>query len=171
MASLGGVRAENVKAAPLESGRFGFGENWSRFASVLEPVQVDAARRSVEDLLGLDSLEGMSFLDVGSGSGLFSLAASQLGAKTVHSLDYDPLSVETTASLRGRLAPGSTWKAVERGSALDGAYMASLGHVGRRLFLGCPAPHRADVGCAREHLRAVAPGGRWWSRSTTTKGR
>ncbi len=126
MASLGDVGAANVKRADADRGRFGFGENWSRFASALEPSQIETARRSVTDLLGRDTLEGMSFLDVGSGSGLFSLAACNLGAKRVHSLDYDPISVATTESLRERYAPGREWS-VERGSALDPAYMRSLG--------------------------------------------
>jgi 2-polyprenyl-6-hydroxyphenyl methylase/3-demethylubiquinone-9 3-methyltransferase len=70
-------------------------------------------------------LRGRSFLDVGSGSGLSSLAARRLGA-TVHSFDYDPTSVACTRSLRTRFFgedPG--WK-VEQGSVLDQAYLASL---------------------------------------------
>jgi 2-polyprenyl-6-hydroxyphenyl methylase/3-demethylubiquinone-9 3-methyltransferase len=41
--------------------------------------------------LGLERLDGRSFVDAGSGSGLFSLAARNLGA-AVTSFDFDPQS-------------------------------------------------------------------------------
>ncbi len=114
-----------VDHVPTDAPRFEFGANWRRFARDLTPEGVDAARSALADWLG-ESLEGKTFLDVGSGSGLSSLAATLLGAQRVHSLDYDPDSVETTAALRNRLAPGSSWT-VERGDVLDAEYMSSLG--------------------------------------------
>jgi O-antigen/teichoic acid export membrane protein len=51
-----------------------------------------------------DVLFPVSFLDIGSGSGLFSLAARRLGAR-VRSFDYDPQSVACTAELRRRYFP------------------------------------------------------------------
>lgn len=41
----------------------------------------------------IDNLEGKTFLDIGSGSGLFFLCAARLGGSKVHSFDYDPQSV------------------------------------------------------------------------------
>ncbi len=76
-------------------------------------------------MLGVQSLVGRSFLDVGSGSGLSSLAAHQLGAR-VHSFDYDPQSVECTEELKARYGQGGSWT-VERGSALDRGYLDALG--------------------------------------------
>src|SRR5690606_102989 len=69
---------------------------------------------------------GLRFLDIGSGSGLSSLAARRLGAR-VHSFDYDPESVACTAELRRRFFPGSPDWTVERGSALDAGYLRGLG--------------------------------------------
>src|SRR5205085_6695131 len=63
---------------------------------------------------------------IGSGSGLFSLAASQLGAEKVHSFDYDPDSVATTQRIHDAFAPDAPWT-IERGSVLDRGYMESLG--------------------------------------------
>jgi 2-polyprenyl-6-hydroxyphenyl methylase/3-demethylubiquinone-9 3-methyltransferase len=74
----------------------------------------------------LGDLNGLCFLDIGSGSGLFSLAARNLGAH-VFSFDYDPRSVACTAELRRRYHPDDTDWAVERGSALDERYLRSLG--------------------------------------------
>jgi SAM-dependent methyltransferase len=106
--------------------RFEFGENWSRFARDLAPERIDGACESLVAMLGRPSLEGVSFLDAGSGSGLFSLAAARLGATRIHSFDYDPTSVATTEDVRRRFAPGANWT-VARGSVLDADYMGSLG--------------------------------------------
>jgi 2-polyprenyl-6-hydroxyphenyl methylase/3-demethylubiquinone-9 3-methyltransferase len=77
-------------------------------------------------MLEVNDLQGKSFLDIGSGSGLFSLAARRLGAR-VHSFDFDPHSVASTAKLRSTYFPGDVaWK-VEEGSALDPDYLKSLG--------------------------------------------
>lgn len=85
-----------------DQNRFAFGENWASFLSSLDRVAVDEARRSLQRLLQTDSLSGKCFLDVGSGSGLFSLAAVQMGAR-VTSIDLDPNSVRCTQDLRDRL--------------------------------------------------------------------
>jgi 2-polyprenyl-6-hydroxyphenyl methylase/3-demethylubiquinone-9 3-methyltransferase len=106
--------------------RFEFGKNWSRFLALLNDERIEQATDSLKRMLEVETLEGKSFLDIGSGSGLFSLAARRLGAR-VHSLDYDPNSVACTAELRCRYFPDdANWK-VEEGSALDKDYISSLG--------------------------------------------
>src|SRR5499433_2543356 len=106
--------------------RFEFGKNWIRFLEGVRDEQIFTAESSLKRMLEIDSLAGLSFLDIGSGSGLFSLAARRLGAR-VFSFDYDPASVACTAELRRRYFPGDRdWK-VEQGSALDRDYMTSLG--------------------------------------------
>lgn len=107
--------------------RFAFGENWRIFLSVLNEERVAEARASLCAMLGVSSLEGMSFLDIGSGSGLFSLAAAQLHASRVHSFDFDPGSVGCVQELKRRFLPDSDSWTIERGSALDHTYLASLG--------------------------------------------
>jgi len=106
--------------------RFEFGENWRRFLSVLDDRRIEVAEASLRKMLGVETLSGMKFLDIGSGSGLFSLAARRLGAK-VHSFDYDPSSVACTAELRRRYFPDDPAWTVEEGSVLDKAYLGSLG--------------------------------------------
>lgn len=63
-----------------QGGRFQFGKNWSSFLSMLDGDRILEAQESLGEMLELDALTGKRFLDVGSGSGLFSLAACQLGA-------------------------------------------------------------------------------------------
>lgn len=61
--------------AALDANRFGFGENWRQFLALLNDDRIGEAERSMQDLLEMPSLDGRRFLDIGSGSGLFSLAA------------------------------------------------------------------------------------------------
>lgn len=105
--------------------RFAFGKNWSRFQRLLSEERIVAAENSLKDMLRVQNLAGKSFLDVGSGSGLFSLAARRLGAK-VFSFDYDPASVECTRDLRQRFFPNDPDWTVEAGSVLDDTYLAKL---------------------------------------------
>lgn len=105
--------------------RFEFGKNWARFLSVLDDARITAAERTLQEMLETDRLDGKQFLDVGSGSGLFSWAAARLGAR-VHSFDYDPRSAACTRELRSRYAPEADWT-VEEGSVLDKAYLDRLG--------------------------------------------
>ncbi|HVL69635.1 MAG TPA: class I SAM-dependent methyltransferase [Vicinamibacterales bacterium] len=106
--------------------RFEFGANWTRFLTLLNEERIAQAEASLRTYLGRDSLAGLRFLDIGSGSGLFSLAARRLGAK-VHSFDYDPQSVACTRELRRRYFPTDPDWRIDRGSVLDDTYMQSLG--------------------------------------------
>lgn len=119
--------AKDGHAAEVARGeRFEFGRNWSRFLSVLDDRRIAAAERALQAMLETSTLEGLRFLDIGSGSGLSSLAARRLGAH-VHSFDYDPQSVACTAELRRRYFPADALWTVERGSALDADYLRGLG--------------------------------------------
>ena len=84
------------------------------------------AGESLKRMLEVKDLQGKSFLDIGSGSGLFSLAARRLGAR-VHSFDYDPQSVTCTAELKRRYFPDDPDWVVEEGSVLDADYLSRLG--------------------------------------------
>jgi 2-polyprenyl-3-methyl-5-hydroxy-6-metoxy-1,4-benzoquinol methylase len=106
--------------------RFRFGDNWFKFLILLNEERIVAAELSLKEKLGLANLDGKTFLDVGSGSGLFSLAARRLGAK-VHSFDYDPKSVLCTQELKRRYFPDDPQWIIEEGSALDINYLTKLG--------------------------------------------
>lgn len=106
--------------------RFEFGANWAQFLDVLNDERITLAEQSLSTMLGVDDLKGKRFLDIGSGSGLFSLVARRLGA-TVRSFDYDPQSVACTAELKRRYYPDDTDWIVEQGSALDNGYLKTLG--------------------------------------------
>jgi 2-polyprenyl-6-hydroxyphenyl methylase/3-demethylubiquinone-9 3-methyltransferase len=106
--------------------RFEFGKNWARFLTVLTDERIAQAERSLRDMLETESLAGARFLDIGSGSGLFSLAARRLGAD-VYSFDYDPDSVGCTNELKRRHFPNDPRWQVGQGSVLDADFIERLG--------------------------------------------
>jgi 2-polyprenyl-6-hydroxyphenyl methylase/3-demethylubiquinone-9 3-methyltransferase len=104
---------------------FDFGQNWSDFLSGLDEDRVASAGKSLTDFLKIKDFRGKSFLDIGSGSGLFSLAAFRLGAEKVVSFDLNPLSVECARQLRESAGSPPNWEVCE-GSILDNAFVSKL---------------------------------------------
>lgn len=106
--------------------RFKFGDNWEHFLGVVDEERISEAVSSLRNMLQLDNLQGKTFLDIGSGSGLSSLAARILGA-SVHSFDFDPRSVACTFTMRQRYREDDPEWRIEEGSVLDLNYVSSLG--------------------------------------------
>jgi 2-polyprenyl-6-hydroxyphenyl methylase/3-demethylubiquinone-9 3-methyltransferase len=75
---------------------FEFGRNWSDFSKHIDESAIQEAERGILALIPRDEIEGASWLDIGSGSGIHSLAAHRLGASDITALDIDADSVETT---------------------------------------------------------------------------
>jgi len=106
--------------------RFEFGKNWQSFLSTLTDERIGVAIDSIKEMLQIDDLNGKKVLDVGSGSGLFSLAFRKLGAE-VHSFDYDPTSVACTKELRSKFFQDDPQWVVEQASVLDKDFIEGLG--------------------------------------------
>jgi 2-polyprenyl-3-methyl-5-hydroxy-6-metoxy-1,4-benzoquinol methylase len=105
--------------------RFKFGENWKNFSKTIDDSRIEVAEKSLLNNLGVSTLENMSFLDVGCGSGLFSLAAIRLGAKVV-SVDFDPDSVSCCQALKEKYAKNAEWE-IRQESVLNEGWLSSLG--------------------------------------------
>ncbi len=88
---------------------FSFGENWSHYAEKIDQARIEEAEKSLLRLVGRENIEGKTFLDIGCGSGLFSLAAVRLGARKLLAVDLDPKSVETTRKTLSRYTTGGNW--------------------------------------------------------------
>jgi SAM-dependent methyltransferase len=139
--------------------RFRFGENWRDFVVLVDDERITSAEEDLQAMLGCENLNGLRFLDAGSGSGLASLAARRLGARVV-SFDLDPDSVSSTMYLR-RTHFGEEdeeW-VVESGSVLDDEYLSSLGTFDIVHSWGV-LHHTGAMWSACEKIRrCVAPGG------------
>lgn len=109
----------------MSENRFEFGENWKEFLENLSEERIKEAERSLKEWLNIEDLSGKSFLDIGSGSGLFSLAARNMGAK-VFSFDYDKNSVGCTRYLKNTFYENDDNWIVERGDILNNKYLTKF---------------------------------------------
>ena len=152
----------NMNAAEIARGeRFEFGQNWSQFLSAIDEERIQQAESSLKEMLEVDSLAGKTFLDIGSGSGLFSLAAHRLGAQ-VRSFDFDPKSVFCTRELKKHyFQDDESWK-IQEASVLDKDFMQSLGQFDVVYSWGV-LHHTGQLWPAMENAQArVAPGGKFF---------
>lgn len=120
------IEVNNHKKELNAGERFAFGDNWKQFLQVVDEHRIEYAVESLKNMLDVEDLNGKSFLDIGSGSGLFSLAAKRLGAN-VFSFDYDPQSVACTMKLKNQYYPTDGNWVVESGSVLDTEFLNKLG--------------------------------------------
>ncbi len=150
----------NFEAEVSAGQRFEFGKNWQRYrVASFDQAKLEAAKASVVKMLG--DLRGRSFLDVGSGSGLFSLAAAQLGA-IVRSFDYDPDSVECARLLKQCFAPEKSDWLIEQGSVLDACFLRSLPQFDVVYAWGV-LHHTGDMWAALDKvIGLVKPTGQLW---------
>ncbi len=120
------MSVEDFRTEVVNKERYEFGKNWKNFLTTICEERIRQAECSLKEMLEVDTLEGKSFLDIGSGSGLFSLAARNLGADVV-SFDYDESSVWCTNELKSRYYKDDSKWTVTQGSVLDESFLASLG--------------------------------------------
>lgn len=152
---LGSAHEEEVARGE----RFAFGENWRRYLRSLDDERIERAVASLKSMLETGDLHGKSFLDIGSGSGLFSLAARRLGARVL-SFDYDPASVACTEELKRRYFENDPEWQVLRGSVLDREFLAGLGRFDIVYSWGV-LHHTGDMWAALANVDGnVAEGGR-----------
>lgn len=105
---------------------FSFGENWLAYVREdLSEDRIQMAVDSIKTFTGAADLQGRSFLDLGCGSGLFSLAAHRLGATKITSVDRDRASLEATCQLRRVVGAPPHWSVLQ-GDILDSAFVAKL---------------------------------------------
>lgn len=158
--SLAATRLASTHQQEIARGeRFAFGDNWRRYLEVLDDDRIERAVASLETMLESESLSGKSFLDIGSGSGMFSLAARRLGARVL-SFDYDPAAVACTRELKRRyFEQDEDWE-VRAGSALDQEFLGSLGRFDIVYSWGV-LHHTGDMWAALKNVDGnVSEGGR-----------
>lgn len=116
-----------ITSTPQPITQYDFGTNWLTFVEGhVTDERIEQAKVSLTEFIGVSTLKGRTFLDIGCGSGLFSLAALQLGADRVVSIDVNTNSVRCANELKRRAHEPSNWT-VHEGSVLDQTFMESLG--------------------------------------------
>lgn len=88
-----------------QKSHFAFGKNWLDYAAKIDEPKIARAVSDLQRLAGRERLDGLSFLDIGCGSGLHALAAIRLGAARVMGVDIDSDSVEASRRTLARFAP------------------------------------------------------------------
>ena len=87
--------------------RFSFGRNWADYASQIGEKELIAAVDALSKLLpAAFDPAGKSFLDIGAGSGLHSVAAHRMGFNPITATDYDDDSVATTKATAAKFNAG-----------------------------------------------------------------
>ncbi|MGY4420459.1 2-polyprenyl-3-methyl-5-hydroxy-6-metoxy-1,4-benzoquinol methylase [Bradyrhizobium sp. JR6.1] len=110
----------------IEEKRFEFGKNWHDFIQKnFDTEKVQTSKRHILQFMGRSSLDGLSILDIGCGSGLHSVAMLDAGAARVDGFDYDADSVRASKFVQSQVGNPTNWTA-EQGSVLDDAYVAKL---------------------------------------------
>ncbi len=106
--------------------KFSFGKNWRSYVdNSLSEELISRSQHSLGEFLGIASLEGRSFLDIGSGSGVHSVAALRLGAEQILSFDIDPDSVRATQIVYEKEGAPAKWS-IKQGSILDSNFTRDI---------------------------------------------
>lgn len=138
---------------------FDFGLNWQAFSEHhVDNQRLDIATGSLQTLLQRDSLAGLSVLDVGCGSGLFSLAASKLGASKVVGVDVNPRCIAVSEQNRGQLANAPT-VTFREANALNPEQLQALGQFDLVYAWGSLHHSGRMWDAIRNVAVSVAPGG------------
>jgi len=106
--------------------KFAFGKNWQYFLdNYFNEERLESAVNSLKEILNIESLSGKKFIDIGCGSGLFSLAAYKLNAEKIISLDVDKFSIRCCNQLFETYNKPPNWQIIE-GSILDDEFVETL---------------------------------------------
>jgi 2-polyprenyl-6-hydroxyphenyl methylase/3-demethylubiquinone-9 3-methyltransferase len=137
---------------------FEFGKNWQEFLKSFDLERVEIAKASLTEFLDFERLEGLTFLDIGCGSGLFSYAAHELGASCIVSFDTDPFSVACCEHLRSEAGKPSSWQVLQA-SVLDESLPERLGTFDIVYSWGVLHHTGRMWDAIRNAMRFVTPGG------------
>jgi len=128
---------------------FSFGRNWADYVNnFLDRKRLDIAKESLLKYLPEKEYKNKVFIDVGCGSGIFSLNAARLGCKKVISFDIDKYSVKATQIIRKRfssLIPQDFQWQIFEGNILDPFLIKKLKNQGDIVYSWGALHHTGDM--------------------------
>lgn len=138
---------------------FNFGKNWESYLQKhFSEKRLEYAKADLLEILGKEKVEGKTFLDIGCGSGIHSLAAWRLGAKKIVSVDSDRRCVQCCEALKHRYRIRKAWS-IFRGSVLGMAFLRKLSRA-EVVYAWGSLHHTGDMWQALENaITLVKPGG------------
>jgi SAM-dependent methyltransferase len=105
---------------------FSFGKNWKEYLeNYYDDDKVQEAISSIKSFTELNDFKGKTFVDIGCGSGIFSLAAYRMGAKRIISFDIDDDSIDCCKFLFEKENSPKNWK-ILKGSILDKKFISGI---------------------------------------------
>jgi len=139
--------------------RFEFGKNWHDYVKRnFSQSKVEISKRHMLEFMCRETLRGLTFLDIGCGSGLHSLAALQAGVSSVYSFDFDMESIAAARFVKEQAGSLDNWS-VEQGSILDDDFVSRMPQFDLVYAWGV-LHHTGDVWHAiRNAAGRVKPGG------------
>lgn len=130
---------------------FAFGENWRAYIDThFGKDALEASKKRLSEFLGTYSVVGKTFIDLGSGSGIHSLSALELGAARVVSVDVDKDAVLCAEDLKSRSDFKDQWD-IHRASLLNREYISQLGQFDVAYCWGV-AHHTGDMWRALDNI-------------------
>ncbi|MCX7910619.1 MAG: class I SAM-dependent methyltransferase [Endomicrobia bacterium] len=136
--------------------RFNFGRNWSYYVkNVVNEDVINQAKESLLKYITKDHYLNKVFIDVGCGSGIFSLGALLLGCREVISFDYDIESIKTTLLLKEKfkhlISQDAKWD-IYQADVLDGNFISRLKHKADIVYCWGVVHHTGNMWKAIENV-------------------
>lgn len=138
---------------------FSFGLNWQRYFKLyVDESAIQRAKESLLIYLEPSEYKNKVFVDIGCGSGIFSLAALMLDCKKVISFDKDLKSIETTRSIQQKfdylIENENHWE-IAQGDILDDNYTRQLDNLGDIVYSWGVLHHTGSMWKAIENAAKI----------------
>lgn len=151
-------------ATSSEGNAFTFGKNWFEYVQrFVDDEHIEKARASLLHYLPESEFRNRVFIDIGCGSGIFSLNALRLGCGRVISFDLDPDSVKAAKTVREKysgLAPRDPRWEIFQGDILDSQLTERFERQGDIVYSWGVLHHTGRMWEAiKAAARLVRPGG------------